>query len=497
MKRASIGAAIFLVLFGLPFLGMGLAFAMQSASRSGRDALFGTIFGLFFAVIGAGLMVVAVVGYSKTKQDDTRAAANPDKPWLWREDWAAGKANGDDPRANITVWVFTAFWDIMSAFVTLKVLPDLLKQADPRALLVLIFPLAGLVITAFAVRGTLRVQRYGKTSFQFDRAPFIPGGRVKGTIRLKLPTATPHGIDLRLSCKRRIVTGSGKNQSVNELVLWQEQANVPAQSVMQGLTGAEIPVEFAIPQDACGTDNSNPRDRVYWQLQAKADVPGADFSDHYELPVFRTGAEVSTEVDSTVTPRSEQPAQAPEKTKIIYSDDGSGPSFYFPPMRNPMQALGVLGFAAVWSVVVYLLWTRSDAPWLFRIVFSLFELLVVYMVLSTFFGSALIRVREGTLQVRTALLGMGSLRRLPFDEVSSLSLLSQGRPNAAGELMYGIAVDTGGRSIKVAASSLTQAEARWIVATLERAMGRKQDTSVEFDSIYGAPPQSGMGAGKS
>jgi hypothetical protein len=266
------------------------------------------------------------------------------------------------------------------------------------------------------------------------------------------------------------------------------------------LTGAEIPVEFAIPRDGCGTDNSNPRDRVYWQLQAKADVPGADLSDHYDLPVFRTGTEVSTpseEVDSTAALAAEKPAQAPEKTKIIYSDDGSGPSFYFPPMRNPMQALAVFGFAAVWSAVVYLLWTRPDAPWLFRIVFSLFEILVVYMVLSTFFGTALIRVREGTLQVRTAILGMGSLRRLPFDEVSSLSLLSQGRPNAAGELMYGIAVDTGGRSIKVAASSLTQVEARWIVATLERAMGRKQDTSVEFDSMYGAPPQSGIGAGKS
>jgi hypothetical protein len=289
MRSSSIIGAILLTLFGLPFLGMGLFFASVSASRGGPQAWIGVVFGLFFACIGLGLMSASIVGVRLSKQQDELKAANPDKPWLWRKDWAEGRANGGDARTNITAWVLTGFWDFVSIFVASNVLPKLLRNGDPKALLVLIFPLAGVFITALAVRGTLRIWRYGRTTFQCGTVPFCPGGHVQGVIHLKLPTAIPHGTDLRLSCKRRIVTGSGKSQSVNEIILWQDEKNIPAESVTRGFTDAEIPVDFAIPPDAYETNGDDPNDRVYWQLHAKADVPGIDFTDNYELPVFRTG----------------------------------------------------------------------------------------------------------------------------------------------------------------------------------------------------------------
>lgn len=501
MQRASIFATIFLMVFASPFLGMGLFFAFTAASRGGPQAWVGILFGLFFACIGSGLMIAAIGGYRLLKQQDAVRAANPDKPWLWRKDWAEGRATGGDPRANITAWVFTGFWDVMSGFVALTVLPKLLRDGDPKALLAAIFPLAGIFITAFAVRGTLRIWRYGRTSFGCDTLPFCPGGRVKGVIHLKLPTSTPHGIDLRLSCKRRIVTGSGKNQSVNEIVLWQDEKNIPAESVMHGLPDAEIPVDFAISTDVYETNSDNPNDRVYWQLHAKADVPGVDFTDNYELPVFRAdGSSAVAMVQPTsfgnsnagaaVQPQTEAPAPAPAATHIIYREDEQGTSFYFPPLRNHGQALGVVAFAIIWSAVVYFLWVHQGVPWLFRIVFSFFEILVGYMLLNVVFGSALIRVREGMLQVRSAILGLGSLQQIPFSEVALISPLSQGQANTSGEVLYGISIKkSDGREIKIAASSLTQSEARWIVSTTERAMGRRQDTRVQFQSIYGAPPQ--------
>jgi hypothetical protein len=94
------------------------------------------------------------------------------------------------------------------------------------------------------------------------------------------------------------------------------------------------------------------------------------------------------------------------------------------------------------------------------------------------------------LQVRNAILGLGSLQRIPIGDVASISLLGQGQVNTSGEVLYGIRIRKGdGREINVAANSLTHVEARWIVSTLERAMGREQDTRVEFQSMYGAPPQ--------
>ena len=504
MRSSSIIGAILLTLFGLPFLGMGLFFAFASASRGGPQAWIGVVFGLFFACIGLGLMSASIVGVRISKQQDELKAANPDKPWLWRKDWAEGRANGGDPRANITAWVFTGFWDFVSIFVASNVLPKLLKDGDPKALLVLIFPLAGVFITALAVRGTLRIWRYGRTSFQCGTVPFCPGRYLQGVIHLKLPSSIPHGTDLRLSCKRRIVTGSGNSQSVNEMVLWQDEKNIPAESVTRGFTDAEIPVDFAIPLDAYETNGDNPNDRVYWQLHAKADVPGVDFTDNYELPVFRTGATspavrqpmtLENSPASTIAqPQTEFPAPAPASTHVVFRDDQEGTCFYFPPLRNHGQALGVLAFAIIWSVVVYFLWTHEDAPWLFRITFSFCEILVGYMLLSVVFGSALIRVHEGMLQVRSAILGLGALQQIPFAEIASISSLSQGQANTSGEVLYGISIKkSDGREIKIAASSLTQVEVRWIVASMERAMGRKQDTRVDFQSIYGAPPQSSAG----
>ncbi len=501
MRSSSIIGAIFLTLFGLPFLSMGLFFAFASASRGGPQSWIGVVFGLFFACIGLGLISLSIVGVWISKQQDALKAANPDKPWLWRKDWAGGRANGRDPRANITAWVFTGFLDLMSVLVAFSVLPELLKNGDPKALLALILPLAGLIITALTIRGTLRIWRYGKTSFQCGTVPFCPGGRVQGVIHLKLPTAIPHGTDLRLSCKRRIVTGSGKGQTVNEMVLWQDEKNIPAEAVTRGFTDAEIPVDFAIPPDAYETNGGNPNDRVYWQLHAKADVPGVDFIDNYELPVFRTGATPLTDrqpmsFESSTSSTAAQlqtgsPAPAPASTHVVFREDGGETSFYFPPLRNHRQALGVIVFAIIWSAVVYYLWTHEGAPWLFRILFSIFEILVGYMLLRVVFGSALIRVREGMLQVRSAILGLGALQQIPFAEIASISPLSQGQANTSGEMLYGIGIQrSDGREIKIAASSLTQVEARWIVASVERAMGRKQDTRVEFQSIYGAPPQS-------
>jgi hypothetical protein len=510
MQRPSIAGSVFIGIFGLPFAGMGLAFAILSArSATNMVGWVGIIFGLFFACIGFGLMAGAVFGYKKLSQQAALQEASPDKPWVWREDWAAGRANGSDPRVNITVWFFTLFWDFISIFISGAVLPKLLAQGDLRAVLVLIFPIAGVLITGFAIRGTMRTMRYGRTSFWCDTVPFSPGGRVKGVIHLNLPTTTPHGVDLRLSCKRRIVTGSGNSQSVNELVLWESQANVPAESIMHGLSDAEIPVYFAIPADAYEANNDNPNDKVYWQLHAQADVPGVDFNDNYELPVFRTqaaaaamgssGFGISTQpAIGSEEPQAERSAPPPNVTHVVYTEDERGTSFYFPPLRNPAQAAGIVLFATIWSTVVYLLWVREGAPWIFRIVFSLFEILVGYMLLNAFFGTALLRVREGALEVRSAILGMGSLQRLPFNEVASVSPLSQGRTNSKGEVLYGINIrKSDGRDINLVPSSLTETEAKWIDATLERAMGRKQDTRVQFQSFYGTPPQRNLATGVS
>ncbi len=87
---------IFIVLFMLPFCGVGLFFigyALREAFSGQAElgtVLFSGLFGLVFGGVGVGIILMALKGNKSSQQVDERKTQHPDKPWLWREDWASG-----------------------------------------------------------------------------------------------------------------------------------------------------------------------------------------------------------------------------------------------------------------------------------------------------------------------------------------------------------------------------------------------------------------------
>src|SRR5262249_21797205 len=96
---------------------------------------------------------------------------------------------------------------------------------------------------------------------EFDSLPFSPGNRLSGRIHLRFETQAVHGIDLRLTCVRRIITGSGKSQSTSNITLWQGDKNIPSGAVGPGPLGRAIPVDFELPAEALDTNHNDPRIR--------------------------------------------------------------------------------------------------------------------------------------------------------------------------------------------------------------------------------------------
>jgi hypothetical protein len=258
MGQPSKAGAAFLFVFGAPFLCFGLFFAFASLSSSpsihnNTNPVAGAMFGLVFAMVGAGLMAGAVYGYSKQKQQAAIAQANPDSPWLWRDDWATGRALSRTRNSVFAWWIGTAMASMVVVPIVVTGLPPLLRNSDPKALILIGLCAIPTILLVGALRATLRRERYGKTYFEFSSLPFTPGKHLAGQIHLQLTSAAPHGIDLQLTCFRVIVTGSGKSQTTNRIVLWQNQTNVPQSAVAAGPLGAAIPVDFGIPQDAYET----------------------------------------------------------------------------------------------------------------------------------------------------------------------------------------------------------------------------------------------------
>src|SRR5579872_6184564 len=105
-KPSRIGPA-FLILFALPFIGMGMAaiFAFTSSAKSTPNAIASATFAGGFAAIGVMLAGAAIYGFHQQQQLAKREELHPDSPWLWREDWARGLAEGEHRNRALGLWI--------------------------------------------------------------------------------------------------------------------------------------------------------------------------------------------------------------------------------------------------------------------------------------------------------------------------------------------------------------------------------------------------------
>jgi hypothetical protein len=508
VTKPSKGAAAFFICFGLMFLVPGLLSLFTFLANNHNPGTSGTIAGaaiaLFISAIGAGFVLVAFAGYSRLKKQAATEEANPSSPWLWRNDWADRRAESERKKTEITAWVVCIFCNLVMIPVAVTLIPQLARRNDPRAFLILGFCSIGVILFVVALRATLRHRRFGNTYFEFDSLPFSPGGRLSGKIHLKLDAEAAHGIDLRLSCVRKMITGSGNSRSTVQTVLWQTEQNVSSGSIGRSPFDRTIPVDLPIPPDAYVTDHDNSSDQVLWLLHAQADIPGVDYSDDFELPVFKTSssaeqapADSSSETSSFAAGTSDGsnavPAAAPAHPKVIISSQDGGTEFYFPAFRTPSRALFLLVFTVIWTGVVYFLF-HSSAPWFFPIVFGLMDLFVIFGLFHVALGTARIRVGNGEILSTTRVLGIGSTKRFLFSEVDAIVAVTSGQQGGTqGNSMYAIRLRTkNGRRVTLADEISSRQEARWIVSQIETLAGLKIDTHVEMDSAYGPPPQPGQ-----
>lgn len=516
MTRPSKGAAVFLTLFGLPFLGAGLAFIYKQLVDRGNHTAFQTVaaimFGSVFAFIGAGLIYAAVRGYGLLTEQAAREEASPLSPWLWRTDWAARRAESLNKKSAVALWVLAVLCNLVTLPFLFGMAQQFARTPKPIVFLLFGFNLIGAILIVKAARASIRWRRFGDTYFEFDTLPFSTGERARGRIHLRFDTRAEHGIDLRLSCVRKIVSGSGENSTTNQISLWQSDQNIPAGALAPGPLGRAIPVDFPIPADSAITNHDNPSDQILWLLHAQADVPGVDYKDDFEIPVFRGTASVETVrvsgssafspansfgFASTHSEDSGEVAQ-PDHTKVVVGMGSGGTDFYFPPFRNPGRALILLLVTVIWTAVVYLMY-QKNAPVFFLISFGFCGLLLVVGTLHVMLGSARITVRSGEVSSRTGIFGLGRTRRIPSSEVASiLPVVSAQQGTSSGNALHAIRMRLkDGHKITLADEIDSRQEARWVVAQIETLAGLKLDTHVEVELPLGVNAQlPGQSAGQ-
>lgn len=159
MNHSKLGTVV-LCLFALPFALSGLfvvsqAFRMAQTDPGKTPFWFVLLFGMVFSGVGFGLMFLALFGSRHAQRQQRLEVEHPTESWLWREDWAQGRANSRTRTGMLATWVFAIFWNAISMPIAFLVLPAAAKQKGAIAYVGLVFPLVGVFLLIHAARQTI------------------------------------------------------------------------------------------------------------------------------------------------------------------------------------------------------------------------------------------------------------------------------------------------------------------------------------------------------
>jgi hypothetical protein len=275
------------------------------------------------------------------------------------------------------------------------------------------------------------------------------------------------------------VTGSGKNRSTKEKILWQEEQRAKKEELYPGPLGAAARFSFQIPEDCRGTDQENSSNAILWTLQVKADIPGVDYDATFDIPVFRTEASSATSTVFTQPAHrvsGEELHRLRQDSKIkIRTDPGAGKEIYFPPARNPGMAGGLTLFFLIWSGFIWLM-LHLGAPMIFPILFGLFWLLIFFGVLDMWFGTSRVMVDADGLAVKSGFFGIGRRRAYPRSEIEDvktrIGTQSGGRSGTPFYDLY--LVRRSGRDVLIGRYIRNKREAEWLAGEVKACLGTCQ-----------------------
>jgi hypothetical protein len=459
------------VLFMLPFAGVGVftaVFSVRAAlAHDWKQALFLAVFALTFGTVGFGGIVAVFAGKRRSDAQQAIRDAHADSPWLWRPDWAAGRVEDDSRTTASFAWFFAILWNLVSLPAGFFGVREAVEKGNHAALLALLFPAIGVGLLVWAVRSWLRYRRYGISRFELTTLPGVIGHSLGGTVRIAEPLRPEGGFQVTLTCLRRHTTGSGKNRSTSESILWQEDRRVMG-------VGTSIPLTFAIPADALPSDDSNPNDRRIWRLGVSADVPGVDYHSSFEVPVFRTEASdtprTSAEEQAARDPEAPAVYRQPATSRIEVTSNRRGTEILYPAARNPAAAAGLTVFFAIWCAAIWAT-IRFGAPIIFPIVFGLFGILLLIGLLDAWLRVTRVAVEPGRVTVATGYLSAGTGKTISSEEIEDI--VPRITMQAGATPYYDVTiVRKDGKKVSAGSSVRDKREAEWLAATMKESLRR-------------------------
>ena len=412
------------------------------------------VFVVLFGGVGFGLMAAGFYGSRMLERAEALQALHPDEPWLHDEQWHEGRIRSSTRAAFVGRALFAFGWNSISLPVVFLGHEEIFDPSNRVALVALLFPIIGAGLAVWAARGFARWRSFGESTFELRTLPGVIGGALEGTLRTSVDVRAEEGFDVTLSSIHRCCSGSGKNRSTRENVLWQQTYRVALDSSRDG-----VPVSFHVPYECEPTDVRDVDNQKIWRLEIAARVRGVDYHAQFDVPVFRTehsspepvgvvaAPGVGSRTFSVEVPLEQQLARSGARI----DNTTTGRRYLFPMARHVGTAMALSCFFVVWTAVCVGLW-MSDAPRLFPWVFGLFDVLIFLGVLDLWFFSSHIDVRPSGLSYAAGLFG-GRRRELAGADVEEV--VAKRGMQSGNKLFYQLEIRERGGKVHVAAKRLS------------------------------------------
>lgn len=322
------------------------------------------LFSLIFLAFGIGIMSVSAV--MKVKKVDYSDPVIRNKP--------AGKF-------GLTFFMGLVFF--LVGIFPIMIIEKELSTGNYWVLLLLLFPLIGLLMLWSSFTILREWMRFGEIIVRMDPNPGSIGSDVAGTIELKEPFTPEVQFHVALACIRMEDSRGESGSDSSSKLLWQEEGIAHAESSPMGTVlrfAFEVPDH--LPPSSYATHSN---DSVTWQLYVNAVLPGPDLDREITLNVEKTSpprkAQRFVKYSKTLIP------DLPPPPRILQlSSDTEGVHFHFPSSRNTSIGFGLLIFGGIFTAISIFIAIVGLKDFNFGNLFGLFFAIIPAMFILLFFG---------------------------------------------------------------------------------------------------------------
>ena len=434
------------------------------------------LFPLTFGGIGGGIIWGAKKAKQKALEVSELRALYPEQAWLWRPEWHSPTLISNNKKLLWFSVGFAVFWNLISTPLLFVIPNEVQDKQNYLALIGLLFPLVGIGLAAWAFRNYQKWKRFGESEFTLQDLPARLGSTLRG--ELLIPGDIPPGSQclIKLECIHSYQQGSGDDSKTVEDILWQDEQRLNV-STNFSARDHTLPIVFKLPRNQPISDWVNGNNQHIWRLSVQSDIPGADYSAQFELPVFES---LNTENDAEAEYEDQFFADLNNDAAVIDQGDWArldfdieptvaGTQYTFARARLKGMCLVLTFMTLTFGGVGILMFNIKDGSTLIGVVFSLFGLLLGWGAIHQWLYKSRLLVSYNRLEIQSGWF-MTKNQQYKHDDIKRIykhSSMSSGNIK-----YYGVFIDTPEKNkIKLAENLIGNRDVDSLIAKISDELG--------------------------